>query len=444
MVNPLYQEVTRSRPIVKLFMATYLAWNFSRSPMLVTVEPHLLRAWTCCEAPVDDLFSGSVVHELRADTLASAGQRSVSSAAASALHWINLVSGQFFRENEKRFRRDQRADQTLLDNLRFVRARLRDTGLRSDDVCHDLLARIIFIQFLFDRKDSSGNAALTPGKLEWLKEQGILKAKHEGFSSILGDYEETYRFFRWLNGRFNGDLFPGKGKTELEREQAWQAEKRHVKSKHLEILEQFVSGQLDMPRGQRCLWRQYAFDAIPLEFISSIYEAFVSERARAGGIYYTPPHLVDFMLDRVLPWNGPEWDLKVLDPACGSGVFLVKAFQRLIHRWRNAHPNEDVRSDTLRRLLERNLFGVDKDPHAVRVASFSLYLAMCDEIDPRHYWTQVKFPPMRGKRLINADFFDESRAGVNTHQDAASFDRVIGNAPWGGDPVTGHARRWAK
>lgn len=423
--------------------AKRLAWSFSRSPMLVTVEPHLLRAWTCCEASFDDLFSGSAVHELHADTLASAGQKSVSSAAAIALHWVNLISGQFFRENEGRFRRDQRADQTLLDNLWFVRDRLRDTGLVNDDICHDLLARVIFIQFLFDRKDSAGKAALNSERLEWLKDRGVLNAKHESFSSILADYEETYRFFRWLDERFNGDLFPGKGKTEREREQAWQEEKHHVKPKHLAVLEQLVSGQLDMPQGQPCLWRQYAFDAIPLEFISSIYEAFVSKRARAGGIYYTPPHLVDFMLDRVLPWSGTEWDWKILDPACGSGVFLVKAFQRLIHRWKNAHPGEDVRADILRRLLERNLFGVDKDPHAVRVASFSLYLAMCDEIDPRHYWTQVRFPLMRGERLINADFFEETRNGFRTREDAKSYDLILGNAPWGEELLTKHAKVWA-
>lgn len=419
-----------------------LAWNFSRCPMLVTVEPHILRAWTCCEPPSSRLITAFVIHELPTDTLASTSKTSAS-AAALALHWVNLVSGQFFKENEARFRRDQRADQMLLENLRFVRVRLRETGLDNDDVCHDLLARIIFIQFLFDRKDSSGNAALNPDKLEWLNGQGVLKAKHESFPSILGDYEETYRLFRWLNERFNGDLFPGKGETEAERERAWQAEKRYVKPKHLHVLEQFVSGQLDMPMGQLCLWKEYAFDAIPLEFISSIYEAFVSERARAGGIYYTPPHLVDFMLDRVLPWSGREWDLKVLDPACGSGVFLVKAFQRLIHRWKNAHPDEDVRADTLRRLLERNLFGVDKDPHAVRVASFSVYLAMCDEIDPRHYWTQVKFPPMREERLVNADFFDETKKGFRTREDAASYDLVVGNAPWGEELLTPHAKAWA-
>jgi N-6 DNA Methylase len=418
-----------------------LAWNFSRCPMFVTVEPHLLRAWTCCEPPSEGLLPPCALRELPSSELAKRG--SLSTRAAQALHWVNLVSGQFFRDNASRFRRDQRADQLLLENLRFVRQALCEKGLANDDVCHDLLARVIFIQFLFDRKDSNGRAALNAGTLERLHDEKELNAKHENFASILADYEESYRLFHWLNNRFNGDLFPGKGDTEPEREKAWQAEKRLVKPAHLKVLEQFVSGRLEMPRNQFRLWREYAFDAIPLEFISSIYEAFVSERARKGGIYYTPPHLVDFTLDRVLPWDSDRWDLKVLDPACGSGVFLVKAFQRLIHRWKKANPGQDLRADTLRRLLENNLFGVDRDPHAVRVASFSLYLAMCDEIDPKHYWTQVRFPQMRDRRLINADFFCENQLGFRTKEDAGTYDLVVGNAPWGEGLRTKEAKDWA-
>jgi hypothetical protein len=331
----------------------------------------------------------------------------------------------------------------LLGNLRYVRDLLRDRGLTSDDVCHDLLARVIFVQFLFDRKDSAGNAALNRDKLSSLYRDGVLRDEHIGFASILDDYNETYRLFDWLNDRFNGDLFPSKGDTMEERERAWHAEKRFVKPRHLEVLRDFVRGDLDMPTGQRCLWPEYTFDAIPLEFISSIYEAFVTERARREGIYHTPAHLVDFILDRVLPWGEAVWDLKVLDPACGSGIFLVKAFQRLVHRWKIAHPGERIRAETLRGLLQNNLFGVDKDAHAVRVASFSLYLAMCDEIDPRHYWTQVSFPAMRGSRLVHSDFFREDQAGFRSGPDSGSYDVVLGNAPWGGDPLRKLARQWA-
>jgi hypothetical protein len=260
----------------------------------------------------------------------------------------------------------------------------------------------------------------------------------------LGDYEDTYRLFDWLNSKFNGDLFPGKGANSQERERGWSKEREHVKPIHLDLLKEFIKGDMDMPKGQLCLWPQYSFDAIPLEFISSIYETFVTERASGEGIFYTPPHLVDFILDRVLPWDSDKWNLKVLDPSCGSGVFLVKAFQRLIHRWRKAHPDQTIRAENLRGLLEKNLFGVDKDPHAVRVASFSLYLAMCDEIDPKFYWSQVVFPTMRDNRLVNSDFFEEDRTGFRTNEDAASYDLVIGNAPWGEKLLTEAAEQWAK
>ena len=44
---------------------------------------------------------------------------------------------------------------------------------------------------------------------------------------------------------------------------------------------------------------------------------------------------------------------------------------------------------------------------------------MCDEIDPRHYWTQVKFPRLRNTRLVHGDFFDEGIPGIRTKGDAA-------------------------
>ena len=424
-----------------------LAWNFSHSPTVVTVEPNLLRVWTCCEPPEPQVarpLSDYVVQELSTGELAKTSPSDIAIRAAEVLHWVNLVSGQFFRERAGRFRRDRRADQMLLSNLRHVRHVLHTAGLEEADICHDLLARIIFVQFLFDRKDPQGNSALNRNMLARLHKESILRDERPDFSSVLEDYEETYRLFDWLNGKFNGDLFPGKGISPLDRARGWRHEKTHVKPRHLRLLRDFIKGNLDMPSGQLCLWPQYAFDAIPLEFISSIYEAFVSERAAREGIYYTPPSLVDFILDRVLPWNGETWNLKVLDPACGSGIFLVKAFQRLIHRWKRAHPNQSIRAETLRGLLEKNLFGVDKDPHAVRVASFSLYLAMCDEIDPKYYWSQVSFPAMRGNRLINEDFFEESNVGFSTQEAGGTYDLVIGNVPWGEKLLTEAAKRWAR
>jgi len=422
-----------------------MGWNFSHAPTLITVEPSLVRVWTCCESPNADKPIGEfVVYDVAPDDLQKNKGLDGQLSAAQALHWINLVSGAFFSDFADRFRRNGRADQMLLGNLREIRSRLGAAGLDDDDVCHDLLARIIFVQFLFDRKDSDGAAALNRGKLTRLHEEGVLSRLHHDFVSILGDYSDTYALFDWLNTRFNGDLFPGKGSTSQERALGWAKEKRVVNKQHLALLSDFIGGSIDLHSGQACLWPQYAFDVIPLEFISSIYETFVASKAASEGIFYTPPHLVDFVLDRVLPWDGTEWDLSVLDPACGSGIFLVKAFQRLVHRWKQANAGRTMRADALRGLLERNIFGVDKDSHAVRVACFSLYLAMCDEIEPRHYWTQVRFPEMRGERLVCSDFFAEGESGFDTEADGETYDLVIGNAPWGDGLATAASKNWAE
>jgi hypothetical protein len=418
-----------------------LSWNFSRTPLLVTVEPNLLRIWTCCKPPKAPQLNDYLLATVKPDDLSATAQTPEAEAALHALHWINFMSGRFFHEHPQAFRRQERADESLLSNLRVVRQKLLDQEL-DEDVCHSLLARVIFIQFLFDRKDSAGNAALDTKELQRLHKARVLHRRYKNLGEILRCHADIYRFFRWLNDKFNGDLFPGKEDTADAREAEWQTEMTDVTQVHLNLLEEFVGGRMDMGKGQRCLWPEYSFDAIPLEFISSIYETFVG---RGAGVHYTPLHLVDFMLDRVLPWEGEEWNLQILDPACGSGVFLVKAYQRLIHRWKMANPEkESIRVATLRSLLENNLLGVDIDPHAVRVASFSLYLAMCDEIDPRHLWTQVRFPRLRERRIVCTDFFDETCTGIRTTEDARRFDLVIGNAPWGLKSLTREARAWAK
>ena len=421
-----------------------LAWNFSHVPVVITIEPYLLRVWSCCEAPDSRRgMSDYIVESVSAEHFADRPALDLELSAARALHWINLVSGQFFADRSSRFDRDGRAGQMLLKNLRYIRGQLDGEGLKNDDVCHDLLARVIFVQFLFDKKDQEGRSALNSVTLHRLHREGVLTIAHNSFADVLSNYEDTYNLFDWLNGKFNGDLFPGKGKTAFDRAKDWVAEKAIVQPKHLGILADFISGTLDMPTQQVNLWPQFSFDVIPLEFISCIYEAFVTEESARDGIYYTPSYLVDFVLDRVLPWNDPNWDLKILDPACGSGIFLVRAFQRLVHRWKLCNDSATVRAETLRRLLEKNIFGVDKDRHAVRVACFSLYLAMCDEIEPRYYWTQVTFPQMRQRRLICADFFEENQDGFASGADSESYDLIIGNAPFGKGVITTAARRWA-
>ncbi len=425
-------EFQRPVSITTLRELHILAWNFSRTPLLVTIEPHRLRAFSCCQQPerkqLDEVMLRAEIleAEYKADQ-----PHSLNDHVTAALHWLNLSNGVLQRRYPKRFDRRNSADNTLLENLNVVRERLHESGL-DYDLIHDLLARLIFIQFLFQRRDSNGTPALNPAHLNRLHQQGVLANSHKSLGDILGDHDDTYALFKHLNERFNGDLFPGKSSSDEEREREWRKEMRKVRSKHLNLLRNFVLGEMTIRSGQLALWPLYSFDTIPLEFVSSIYEAFVTKRK---GTVYTPVHLVDFVLDGVLPWEGGEWNLKILDPACGSGIFLVRAFQRLAHRWKNANPATPINTKVLKRLLTHNLTGVDIDPHAVRVASFSLYLAMCDELDPRHYWQQIRFPELRNERLIVADFFSEEALGLRTEQDAESYDLVIGNPPWGKNQI---------
>ena len=420
-----------------------LSWNFSYVATVITVEPKLLRAWTCCEAPDPNRdFNEYLVESFSTERVKSTLTPPTFSDDSNDLHWFKLVSGTFFEENGSRFERDGRADHLLLGNLQFLRSELSSNGL-ADDICHDLIARVIFVQFLFDRTDADGRAALSPERLYHLHSEGVLSKRYESLAEVLSSHQDTYSLFKWLNQRFNGDLFPSQLSSKVLSAEPLTGEIDMVSAEHLQLLADFIRGDIEMPANQYCLWPQYSFDVIPLEFISSIYESFVGNKASTDGVYYTPSNLVDTLLDQVLPWEGTNWDIKVLDPACGSGVFLVKSFQRLVHRWKNANRGEVLRVSDLQGLLQQNIFGVDKDPTAVRVASFSLYLAMCDEIDPKDYWAQVIFPTMREERIVCSDFFEEGKLGFDTMGDANSFDLVVGNAPFGAGVITDSARRWA-
>ncbi|MBN1360416.1 MAG: N-6 DNA methylase [Sedimentisphaerales bacterium] len=426
-----------------LKQAHRLAWNFSRTALLITLEPHRLLAWSCWLNPQQET-KDLQVQELRELPRARGGAlNALQSSARDLLHWVSLITGNYLKQQPKKFRSGDRADALLLENLKVVRRELLLLGLVRE-YCHDLLARIIFAQFLFHRKDSDGRPFLDKNLLSGRCE-GELKHVHEGLDTILANGDETYRLFRWLDRRFNGDLFPGKeNQTNAERNEAWRQEQEAVTENPavLTKLSEFVSGKLQLKDRQLTLWPEYSFDVIPLEFISSMYEEFLTEDKDRSKAYYTPSHLVDFVLDGVLPWNDDRYDLKVLDPCCGSGIFLVKAFQRLIHRWRRVHNREPLVSD-LKPLLANNLWGVDRDPEAVRVACFSLYLAMADAIEPKYYLKREKvFPRLRGIRLLDRDFFGEETPGVRTPQEStqsedgeAKFDLVVGNAPWGDNSI---------
>ena len=241
-----------------------LAWNFSHVPTVITVEPNLLRAWTCCEAPDPSRqIEDYLVESFSADHFYALQTAFSTTPDPQTLHWVNLVSGSFFEERRTRFSRDGRADRSLMANLRFIRLELTRQGLIDDDICHDLIARVIFVQFLFDRKDPDGRAALNQDMLERLHLDGVLAQAHQSFAEVLRSHEDTYGLFEWLNSKFNGDLFPRRADSDAAHDGDWSRELDVVTPGHLALLSAFISGDVRMPDNQLCLWPQYAFDVIP-------------------------------------------------------------------------------------------------------------------------------------------------------------------------------------
>jgi hypothetical protein len=133
-----FQRPVRSDTLAKLHR---LAWSFIRTPLLLTVEPHRLRAFTCCERPTREVHGDKLPVEIAEARYDFGDPLPLSDQAASSLRWLELASGRFFQRHEQRFRSRNRAGNLLVDNLLFVRSELKEKGLKNKDIIHDLLAR---------------------------------------------------------------------------------------------------------------------------------------------------------------------------------------------------------------------------------------------------------------------------------------------------------------
>lgn len=179
--------------------------------------------------------------------------------------------------------------------------------------------------------------------------------------------------------------------------------------------------------------------AIRIETLSAVYEKFLrtesAEAANRDGVVYTRPFLADFMLNRVADTCKFTGETKVLDPTCGSGVFLVAAFRHVVESELAGGVKRGRRYlslDRLHDLLTNCIYGVEKSSSAAQVAAFSLYLNLLDYLDPKalerriHEESSEKiFPRLLGANILVADFFSERRFFGRI-----SFDVTVGNPPW--------------
>jgi type I restriction-modification system DNA methylase subunit len=330
---------------------------------------------------------------------------------------IFLDTGAFWQtEDGQHIHHEKRADQCLLDAMSELRRRLLDKGL-SSEIAYALLGRSIFIRYLEDR-----------GLLTGTLVAHITNGLAQNYLMALDSKEVTYDvLFDYLHQRFNGDIFP-----------VDEQECQMVSKDHLGLIKRFLQRE-NLETGQLSFW-PYDFSYIPIELISGIYDTFLSDETRKHfGSYNTPLALVDFIVEETLPLEKTTPETTILDPACGSGVFLVRAYQRLIEAWKQRNQGHPT-APQLTELMQQNIFGVDAQLHAVRIAAFSLCLSMLDYLkDEDIVQESFRFPRMEASNLIYADFFSEE---VDRRFSEMKFDRIIGNPPWGRGTLRGLALKW--
>ena len=374
-----------------------------------------------------------------------------------AFHREHIETGAAFGED--RFRDSlNRSDRTLIRDLKTVRQQL--TAVVSESKrpklshLHSLIGRAIFIRYLEDREIllPAYFEKIAATKARWTRivarpssapavDPRLAELR---FPRVLLDKEFTYAVFEALAQDFNGDIFP------IDDE-----ERNRIQQKHLDRLRGFLIGSTS--EQETLFFFAYRFDVIPIELISTIYEEFYNERTgrdRNQGSHYTPPALVEYVLAQTLTPAVLAKRPRVIDPACGSGIFLVESFRRMVRHLCAQQDGRRVSPAQLRKLLRNQIAGVDINEEAVRVAAFSLYLAYLHYQKPREINDERRLPYLkwvpnedrqqREQAMPGAMYFDvllhansfevvdcKHSAQVTRRFGKACASVVVGNPPWG-------------
>jgi hypothetical protein len=182
-----------------------------------------------------------------------------------------------------------------------------------------------------------------------------------------------------------------------------------------------------------------ALRSVPAEVLGHAYEQCLAGASRkAGGVYYTPTpivrELVESTVGALLAAN-PEREpatIRVVDPACGTGAFLLGAYDRLLAAQRDHLGVTHVPIAERKRILEECLFGFDLDAHALEVARSCLYLRMIEGDDHQLELFRGGRPGGLTRTLRIANSLEPNAV-------SETYDVVIGNPPWGQKAVDADA-----
>jgi len=404
----------------KIAKIQHNAWNYQRVLLLYVTSETEIRIYNCFEKPINIKANREEDKQLESLQLAKFSVKEDLSTLKDLFSRINVDSGTIWtRDSEikKKIQKDKRVDAYLIKSMCQAAQKLENKGLPLK-VIHSLLIRSLFILFLED-KGASKKAGLYESIMSGAKD----------FFDILKNKKATYQLFKQLQDQFNGNI------TSLENE-----EENLVTEEHLEVIRDcFLDGDFSH---QQLFERDrlFNFEIIHIGLISEIYENFLGEYRHKKGQFYTPFSLADMILSEVLPTSNGECNYPFLDMTCGSGVFLVEGYKRLIGRWKRDHVGEKISFDTLVSLLKNNVYGIEIDETAIRVTAFSLYLTLIDQLDPKILWNSRKhrlpyliYDP-DDKSLDGKQGNNLWRRNTISEVDTNNFPKVkllVGNPPYG-------------
>lgn len=414
-------------------------WNQGIATLLVVVSPKEVQVYSGLAYPAreqDEIGGGHRLVELLDRT-------------ANVLELRQFVqkveTGQIYRDYEKCFSPDSTVDQYLLDNLGKARDLLYECGGLEYATVHALLGCLIFTCYLRDREIINATQFALAGAPDV-----------DCLRNLLNNYDPDkakdilYNLFDLLQRYFNGSMF----------DEAVMDERPKISRDHIEVLQKFLNGdELDSRQMTFGFW-VYDFRVIPIETVSAIYEDFLaaesSEDQRSSGAYYTPKHLAEMVVDVAIEgWNSLI-SKRFMDPACGSGMFLVILFNRIAEEWRCRNPRAKniTRARALIEILQTHLCGVDVNETACRITCFSLYLALLDQLEPRDiHELKERYGNVLPKLLVlKKDHYSGTESPVIFQGNffdpdvpvSSSFNLVIANPPWvgRGQPTDPKALEW--